>query len=132
MTFDTDPTHAATTAVEAFTLGRGVCQDLTHIFIAAARSLGIPARYIGGYFCRGDGVSEQEAGHAWAEAFVPELGWVAFDATNGICGTDAHVRVAVGLDYLGAAPLRGARTGGRGEELSVQVRVIQEAQQVQN
>jgi transglutaminase-like putative cysteine protease len=132
MTFDTDPTHAATTAVEAFTLGRGVCQDLTHIFIAAARSLGIPARYIGGYFCRGDGVSEQEAGHAWAEAFVPELGWVAFDAANGICGTDAHVRVAVGLDYLGAAPLRGARTGGRGEALSVQVRVIEEAQQVQN
>jgi transglutaminase-like putative cysteine protease len=132
MTFDTDPTHAATTAVEAFTLGRGVCQDLTHIFIAAARNIGIPARYIGGYFCRGDGVSEQEAGHAWAEAFVPELGWVAFDAANGICGTDAHVRVAVGLDYLGAAPLRGARTGGRGEELLVQVRVIQEEQQVQN
>jgi transglutaminase-like putative cysteine protease len=132
MTFDTDPTHAATTAVEAFTLRRGVCQDLTHIFIAAARNLGIPARYIGGYFCRGDGVSEQEAGHAWAEAFLPELGWVAFDATNGICGTDAHVRVAVGLDYLGAAPLRGARTGGRGEELSVQVRVIEEAQQVEN
>src|SRR4051794_24395107 len=73
MTFDTDPTHAATTAVEAFTLRRGVCQDLTHIFIAAARNLGIPARYIGGYFCRGDGVSEQEAGHAWAEAFLPEL-----------------------------------------------------------
>jgi transglutaminase-like putative cysteine protease len=132
MVYDTDPTHAATTAPEAFALKRGVCQDLTHVFIAAARNLGIPARYVGGYFCRGDGVSEQEAGHAWAEAFVPELGWVAFDAANGICGTDAHVRVAVGLDYLGAAPLRGARYGGRGEALSVRVRVAQAAQQAQN
>src|SRR4029079_6830876 len=47
--YDTDPTHAATTAAEAFALKRGVCQDLTHIFIAAARSLAIPARYVGGY-----------------------------------------------------------------------------------
>jgi transglutaminase-like putative cysteine protease len=132
MAFDTDPTHAATTAAEAFTLKRGVCQDLTHVFIAAARNLGIPARYVGGYFCRGDGVIEQDAGHAWAEAFVPELGWVAFDAANGICSTDAHVRVAVGLDYLGAAPLRGTRYGGRGEVLSVKVKVAQAAQQTQN
>ena len=63
---------------------------------------------------RGDGVIAQDAGHAWAEAFVPELGWVGFDPANGICPTDAHVRVAVGLDYLGAAPLRGTRYGGGG------------------
>ena len=104
---------------EAFALKRGVCQDLTHVFIAAARSLGIPARYVGGYFHRNDGVIEQDAGHAWAEAFVPELGWVAFDPANGICATDAHVRVAVGLDYLGAAPVRGTRYGGAGETLAV-------------
>ena len=123
---------AATTAAEAFALKRGVCQDLTHIFIAAARSLGIPARYIGGYFRRDDGVDEQEAGHAWAEAFVPELGWVAFDPANGMCATDAHVRVAVGLDYLGAAPVRGTRYGGGGEVLSVKVHVDQARQQTQN
>ena len=92
-----------------------MCQDLSHIFIAAARSLGVPARYIGGHFHRNDGVTEQEAGHAWAEAFVPDLGWVAFDPTNGISATDAHVRVAVGLDYLGAAPVRGTRQGGGAE-----------------
>ena len=130
--YDTDPTHAATTAAEAFALKRGVCQDLTHIFIAAARSLAIPARYVGGYFHRDDGVDEQEAGHAWAEAFVPRLGWVAFDAANGLCATDAHVRVAVGLDYLGAAPLRGTRYGGGGEVMSVKVRVDQASQQTQN
>jgi transglutaminase-like putative cysteine protease len=130
--YDTDPTHAATTAAEAFALKRGVCQDLTHIFIAAARSLAIPARYVGGYFHRDDGVREQNAGHAWAEAFVPELGWVAFDPANGLCATDAHVRVAVGLDYLGAAPLRGTHYGGAGEALAVKVRVDQAAQQTQN
>jgi transglutaminase-like putative cysteine protease len=130
--YDADPTHTATTAAEAFALKRGVCQDLTHVFITAARSLGIPARYIGGHFYRSDGVTEQEAGHAWAEAFMSDLGWVAFDAANGISATDAHVRVAVGLDYLGAAPVRGTRHGGGGEALSVAVRVSQAQRQSQS
>jgi transglutaminase-like putative cysteine protease len=130
--FDTDPTHTATTAAEAFALRRGVCQDLTHIFAAAARSLGIPARYVGGHFHRVDGVTSQEAGHAWAEAYIENLGWVGFDPTNGISTTDAHVRVAVGLDYLGASPVRGTRYGGAGETLTVAVRVAQARQQMQN
>ncbi len=132
MTYDPDPTHTATTAAEAFALKRGVCQDLAHVFIAASRNLAIPARYVGGYFHRADGVSNQEAGHAWAEAYVAELGWVGFDPANTICATDAHVRVAVGLDYLGAAPLRGTRYGGSDEVLSVSVRVDQASQQTQN
>jgi transglutaminase-like putative cysteine protease len=130
--YDLDPTQVTTTAAEAFALGGGVCQDLSHIFIAAARSLGIPARYVGGYLRRNDGVTEQNAGHAWAEAFVPDLGWVAFDTANGSCTTDAHVRVAVGLDYLGAAPVRGTRYGGAGETLAVHLRVEQAAWQMQN
>ncbi|MGA9199818.1 MAG: transglutaminase family protein, partial [Pseudolabrys sp.] len=69
---------------------------------------------------------------AWAEAYVENLGWVGFDPTNGICITDAHVRVAVGLDYLGASPVRGTRYGGSGETLSVAVRVAQARQQIQN
>jgi transglutaminase-like putative cysteine protease len=125
--FDTEITHAATTAEEAFRLRSGVCQDLTHIFLGGARVLGIPARYVGGYLLRQDGKANQAAGHAWAEAFVDGLGWVGFDAANGICATDAHVRVAVGLDYLGAAPLRGARSGIAAEQLSVSV-VVDEAQ----
>jgi transglutaminase-like putative cysteine protease len=132
MVYDTAPTEVATPAAAAFALKRGVCQDLAHVFIAAARSLAIPARYVGGYFHREDGMNEQEAGHAWAEAFVPSLGWVAFDPANCVCATDAHVRVAVGLDYLGAAPLRGTRYGGTGEALSVKVRVDQAARQTQN
>lgn len=125
VTFDVAPTHSSTTAAEAFALRRGVCQDLTHIFIAAARHLGVPARYVSGYFRRADGVVEQEAGHAWAEAKVPNLGWVGFDPANGISAGEAHVRVAVGLDYLGAAPVRGSRIGGGAEALEVRLAVAE-------
>jgi transglutaminase-like putative cysteine protease len=131
ITFDTDPTHVHTTAAEAFALKRGVCQDISHIFIASARSLGIPARYVSGYVHRDDGMNEQQAGHAWAEAYVDGLGWVAFDATNGVCATDAYLRVAVGLDYLSAAPIRGSRIGGAGEGLDVRIRVEQGLKQTQ-
>lgn len=121
--FDVQGTDSGTAAAEAFARRRGVCQDLTHVFLAAARHLGIPSRYVSGYFWRADGVVEQAAGHAWAEALVPDLGWVGFDPANGISVTDAHVRVAIGLDYLGAAPVRGSRRGGGAESLSVRVRV---------
>ncbi|EJW12007.1 putative cysteine protease [Rhodovulum sp. PH10] len=130
--FDTDPTHVTTTASEAFGLRRGVCQDLAHVFIAGARSLGIPSRYVGGYLHRSDGVVAQEAGHAWVESWVPELGWVAFDPAHSISATEAYVRVAIGLDYLGAAPVRGTRFGGIGETLEVEVQVDQAFHQVQS
>jgi len=132
MTFDTDPTHSGTSATEAFRLGRGVCQDYSHIFIACARSVGVPARFVSGHFFRADGDVHQDAGHAWLEAFVPDLGWVGFDPANGVCTTDAHVRIAIGLDYLGAAPVRGTRYGGGAETLSVAVRVDQAGRQSQS
>ncbi len=124
ITFDAAPTDSGTTAGEALEIGRGVCQDFAHIFIACARCLGIPARYVSGYFLRTDGVTEQQAGHAWAEAWVDGLGWAGFDPANCICPHEQHVRVAIGLDYLGAAPVRGTRTGGGKESLDVRVRVL--------
>ena len=125
ITFDEDPTNSVTSAIEAFGLKRGVCQDYAHIFIACARSGGVPARFVSGHFLRSDGMVNQQAGHAWAEAFVPDLGWVGFDPANCICTTEAHARVAVGLDYLGAAPIRGTRYGGGTETLTVEVKVDQ-------
>ncbi len=125
MTFDEDPTNSGTSAVEAFGLKRGVCQDFAHIFIACARSGGVPARFVSGHFLRSDGMTTQQAGHAWAEAYVQGLGWVGFDPANCICTTDAHARVAIGLDYLGAAPVRGTRYGGGAETLTVAVKVQQ-------
>lgn len=121
MRFDVEATSSATTAAQAFSARHGVCQDFAHIFVAGARFLAIPARYVGGYLLRGDGQTSQDAGHAWAEAMVPNLGWIGFDPANGTCVTDHHVRVAAGLDYLGAAPVRGARTGGVRERLVVKV-----------
>lgn len=120
MTFDTQATGVATTAAEAFARRRGVCQDYAHIFIAAARSLGAPARYVSGHLARTEDHA-QDAAHAWAEAYVPDLGWVAFDPANGVCADESYLRVAVGLDYLDAAPMRGARRGGGAERLSVVV-----------
>jgi transglutaminase-like putative cysteine protease len=120
MRFDVDATQATTTAAEALASGHGVCQDYAHIFIAAARWLGLPARYVSGHLARAEHM-QQDAAHAWAEALVPDLGWVAFDPANGRCADEAYVRVAIGLDYLDAAPIRGARRGGGIEQLSVAV-----------
>jgi transglutaminase-like putative cysteine protease len=125
MTFDEDPTNSGTSAIEAFGLKRGVCQDYAHVFIACARSGGVPARFVSGHFLRSDGMINQQAAHAWAEAFVPNLGWVGFDPANCVCTTEAHARVAIGLDYLGAAPVRGTRYGGGNETLTVAVKVEQ-------
>jgi len=120
----------AVTAKEAFALRRGVSRDLTHVFMAAARHAGVPTRYVSGYFFRADS-GEQEAGHAWAEAKAPGLGWLGFDPANGVCIGPAHLRVAVGLDYLGAAPIRGSRYGGGDERLAVALRVENTQSQTQ-
>ena len=129
--FDTEATAPDTTAEKACAAGHGVCQDFAHMFISAARQLEVPARYVSGHLFRRDGAHVQEASHAWAEAWVGDLGWVAFDPANGICGDDAYVRVACGLDYRDAAPVAGARSGGGAEDLSVEVAVTQALQQAQ-
>jgi transglutaminase-like putative cysteine protease len=124
VSFDASATTSSTTAAEAFAAKRGVCQDFSHMFIAGARAMGVPARYVSGYYLLTDRI-DQSAGHAWAEAFLPDIGWVAFDAANRMCATDRYVRVAVGPDYLDAAPIRGSRVGGGGESLAIQVQVQQ-------
>ena len=123
MTFDTDATHAATTATAAFGLRKGVCQDFAHIFIAGARLLGAPARYVSGYYLRSD-THDQVAGHAWAEAYVDDLGWVGFDPAHRLCPDERYVRLAIAPDYTGAAPIRGARIGGGREEMDVVISVM--------
>ncbi len=87
-----------------------------------ARLLGLPARYVSGYLWQG-GSETASASHAWAEAHVPEFGWVGFDPANNICPTEKYVRVAIGLDYGEAAPVRGIRRGVADEALTVAVDV---------
>jgi transglutaminase-like putative cysteine protease len=106
---------------------QGVCQDFAHIMIALVRRLQIPCRYISGYMFHRD-ESEKDrslegASHAWVEALVPRLGWIAFDPTNNLVGGDRHIRVAIGRDYADVPPTRGVYKGEAQSELSVAVTV---------
>jgi transglutaminase-like putative cysteine protease len=105
-------TNAETSAAQSLALGRGVCQDHAHVFCSAARSLGIPARYVVGYYMAGSDEDGLHETHGWAEAYVDTLGWVAFDVTNGVCATEYYVRLCCGMDAHDAAPIRGAVLGG--------------------
>jgi transglutaminase-like putative cysteine protease len=109
-------------AEEALAAGAGVCQDQAHVFIACARAMRIPARYVSGHLLL-DGRNEAPASHAWAEAWVPDLGWVGFDVANAMCPDDRYVRVATGLDYAEAAPVSGTRRRAGPERLAVSVEV---------
>lgn len=124
----TGVTGTETTAAQALAAGQGVCQDHAHIFIAAARQADVPARYVTGYLFLDD-PDHAVAHHAWAEAWVAGLGWVGFDAANGVCPTEHYVRLAAALDARYAAPIRGMHRGGVGESLAVEVKVQQAGQQ---
>lgn len=102
--------------------GEGIPQDVAHLFMTCARSLGAPARYVSGYVAETETLPHAGGAHAWAEAYLPDYGWIGFDCANGLCPIDTHIRVAAGLDYADAAPVRGARTGGNGESLLIEVR----------
>lgn len=122
--YETGRTDSSTTAETALAEGHGVCQDHTHVMIAAARLLGQPARYISGYLMMNDRV-DQTASHAWCEVWTDPLGWVGFDVSNGISPDDRYVRVATGRDYRDAAPIIGIRQGAGDEHLQVSLQVQQ-------
>jgi transglutaminase-like putative cysteine protease len=111
-------------AAEALKRGAGVCQDHAHLFAACCRALGIPARYVSGYMRVHDELRGPTS-HAWAEAYVPALGFVGFDPANGICPTGEYLKLAVGLDYREAAPVTGRRLGGGDATMTVEVQVRQ-------
>lgn len=123
MAFVADATDTGTSAEAALSAGHGVCQDFAHVFVAVSRQLGIPARFVSGYLFQKGGADNAVAGHAWAEAFVDGLGWVGFDPANDMSPTEAYVRVATALDYLGASPVRGTHYGGGADELKVEISV---------
>lgn len=110
---------------EALKTRQGVCQDFAHIMIALVRRLQVPCRYVSGYMFHRDEKEKdrslESASHAWVEALVPRLGWVAFDPTNNLVGGDRHIRVAIGRDYADVPPTRGVYKGEAQSELSVTV-----------
>lgn len=123
--YEVGASHPRWSAEDAIAAGRGVCQDHAHIFIACARHMGIPARYVSGYLMLDDRTT-QDAMHAWPEAHLDGLGWVGCDVSNGISPDTRYVRVATGLDYSDASPVAGTRIGGAGENLEVMINVAQQ------
>ncbi|GGG63409.1 transglutaminase [Salipiger pallidus] len=123
-------TRAHTTAAEALAGGKGVCQDHTHALIALAHVAGIPARYVTGYLHADEAGAGHEASHAWAELYVPDLGWVGFDAANKCCPDERYIRLGSGYDAQDAAPIRGVVQDSSPEEhLEVSVTVTAGQQQ---
>jgi transglutaminase-like putative cysteine protease len=123
-------THARSPIDESLAVRSGVCQDFAHIFIALARSVGIPCRYVSGYlFHRTEGDhpdrSAEDGSHAWAEAFLPGIGWVGFDPTNNLLAGERHIRVAIGRDYADVPPTKGLFKGNVRSRLHVGVRVAE-------
>jgi transglutaminase-like putative cysteine protease len=113
-------TSVEDSAVTALEAGQGVCQDQSHVFISCCRAAGVPARYVSGYIC-----SEGEGGtasHAWVDAWVEaSKAWLGIDVTHLSPSCAGHCRLAVGRDYLDAAPVRGVRRGGGQEAMDVSV-----------
>lgn len=121
-------TDVTTVANQVLEMGRGVCQDHAHLFLACARGLGAPARYVSGYLHT---EAEHAATHAWVDIWLPRAGWCSIDVTNRQYASEQHCRLAVARDYDSASPVRGVRTGGGQESMSVTVVVQESAQQQQ-
>lgn len=118
-------TDVSVTAAEVLRLGQGVCQDMTHLYLALCRAQGLAARYVSGYLLTD---AMHAASHAWAEVWLPdEKAWLGVDVTHNRLAGPELCRLAVGRDYADASPMRGMHMGGVGETLSVRVSV-QDAQ----
>jgi transglutaminase-like putative cysteine protease len=120
-TYDRTVTNVYSAVDDVLALRAGVCQDFAHLFIAVARAMGVPARYVSGYI-HSPGERAASASHAWAEAWVAGRGWIGFDATHPIRTTPHHVRLAVGRDYTDAAPTRGVYVGSATGAMSISVK----------
>jgi transglutaminase-like putative cysteine protease len=114
--------HGALSARDALKSRSGQSQDYAHLFISCCRTLGVPARFVSGYLCSDGPGAAKISGHAWAETWVEGAGWMFFDVASPVSNARAHVRVAVGLDQLDAAPVRAMRKGAD-DDLDVVVSV---------
>ena len=124
--YEPGTTDVTTAAEEVLALGHGVCQDHAHLYLACVRGMGLPARYVSGYLYT---EAEHAASHAWVDVWLADHGWVSVDVTNRQFASDCHCRLAVARDYDSASPVRGVRSGGGEESMSVTVQVQQAAQQ---
>ena len=108
---DIRPDGAARPPEETLALGHGACRDVTMLFLAACRSLGIPARFVSGYQAHAETPDGRRHLHAWPEAFVPGLGWRAYDPTHGLDVSDGHVALSAAPDQTLTMPVEGGFYG---------------------
>lgn len=134
MSYKAGVTGVHSVAKEAWATRLGVCQDYAHIVLGALRSVGIPARYVSGYFHPDKEpklhATVQAESHAWVEWFIggsANEGWFAFDPTNNLEVIDRHIVVGQARDYDDLAPLRGVYAGAVSSELMVKVEITREA-----
>jgi transglutaminase-like putative cysteine protease len=129
-TFDPTSTDISTPIGQVFKQRRGVCQDFSHLALAALRVMRVPARYVSGYILTHPAPGQvklqgADASHAWISVWSPELGWVDFDPTNGLVVSDEHVTIAHGRDYEDVSPISGVLIGGGQHTVSVGVDIRQ-------
>lgn len=121
-------TNIETSVDEIWNLKAGVCQDFAHMLLYMLRLMGVPARYISGYICPGSSEWRGEgATHAWAEAWLPDTGWVGFDPTNKCMAGERHVRLANGRNFSDCTPVKGTYKGSQDHLLEVTVKFDQKA-----
>ncbi len=117
-------TTVETTLDEIWKLKAGVCQDFAHILMEMLRLVQIPARYVSGYICTSkNGLRGEGATHAWAEAYIPDYGWLGIDPTNNCIANETHIRLAVGRNFPDCSPVKGVYKGASGHKLEVSVSV---------
>ena len=124
---------------EVLAKAKGVCQDYAHLAVALCRSIGIPARYVSGYFFASsdasgadvDGDEVQVQTHAWFEAAIPDWGWWALDPTNAQQVGQRHITIGHGRDYDDVPPVRGVYAGGGRPSTDAVVEIRRHAQVVQ-
>jgi transglutaminase-like putative cysteine protease len=118
--YEKGATGVDTTVERVVKAGRGVCQDMAHLFIALCRRRGVPARYVSGWLHE-PGRGGPGESHAWCEAWVPGAGWMEFDPTHPAPDLSHFVRLGVGRDYMDVPPFRGAYVGAPTERMTVTV-----------
>lgn len=116
-------TGVESTALEAFDWELGVCQDQAHVMVAVCRSIGLPARYVSGYFYAAN--APELASHAWADVCIDasQRRWISLDVTHRCPTDERHIRLAAATDYSACTPVKGLRQGGGQESMEVDVRI---------
>jgi transglutaminase-like putative cysteine protease len=131
-TYESGATEVSTPLLQVLRERRGVCQDFAHLAVAALRSLGLAARYVSGYLETSPPPGQPrligaDASHAWAAAYVPDVGWIDFDPTNAVLPSERHLTLGWGRDFSDVTPFKGVIIGGGRHALSVAVDVAHES-----